>query len=309
MGSTDGAVWFVGDLSDPWVVAIAGVVPRKLGLVQVHCPDDLPDRLFEPARPPRLVVLHRQRLTAADAQRIERYRTGAAPGAAPAIILCIGPYVRYEELERWSGRADLVLSEATAADVLPRHVARLVEGREVPPITPDTAGFRIEVSSGNYHLCRALVDTCASAGYRVQPVEDLPRADGAVFPAPPSPVNEPVLTIWDVPMLEPDWPDRLERRARLHGPIIALIGFADRTSVALAKARGAIACLELPYNVDDLLDVMDRAARSLPPERWPTPARVEPPHRLPPRPRQRKVDREAPAAVPWSDRDRKPPIA
>jgi FixJ family two-component response regulator len=121
-------------------------------------------------------------------------------------------------------------------------------------------------------------------------------------------LNEPVLTIWDVPVLEPDWPERLERRSRLSGPIVAIMGFADRTSVAQAKTRGAIACLELPYNVDDLLDVIDRAARSLPLERWPTPARIELPHRLPPRSRRRKVERETPAAVPWSDRDRKPTI-
>ena len=43
--------------------------------------------------------------------------------------------------------------------------------------------------------------------------------------------------------------------------MIALFGFADRETVTLAKAAGPIACLELPYHVDDLIDVIDRAAR------------------------------------------------
>ena len=119
----------------------------------------------------------------------------------------------------------------------------------------------------------------------------------------PRPSAERTLTIWDVPVLEPDWSQRLERRSRTNGPVIALFGFADRETVTLAKASGAIACLELPYNVDDLIDVIDRAARSLSTERWPIPVRVEQPHRLPPPPRRRKDRQERPAAaVPWSDR-------
>jgi hypothetical protein len=308
MGATEGAIWFVGDLSDPWVMAIAGVIPRSAGLVQVHCPGELPDHLFEPGRPPRLVVLHRQRLTAADTQRLQRYRKDAAPNAALSIILCVGPYVRHEQVERGLGLADLVLSEATAADVLPRHVARLVERREAPRGEAAAAGFRIDVASGNYHLRLALVEACASGGYRAIPVDDLDPGYGASrFPLPALP-GERVLTIWDVPVLEPEWPDRLERRARLSGPVITLIGFADRASVALARARGAIACLELPYNVDDLLDVIHRSTRSLPVEKWPMPARIEMPHRLPPRPRRRNAERDTPTAVPWSDHDRKPTI-
>ena len=120
---------------------------------------------------------------------------------------------------------------------------------------------------------------------------------------------ERTLTIWDVPLLEPDWSQRLERRSRANGPVIALFGFADRETVTLAKACGAIACLELPYDVDDLIDVIDRAARTLSPERWPIPVRVEQPHRLPPPPRRGRIASERPAAAtPWSDRDRKPRV-
>ena len=187
--------------------------------------------------------------------------------------------------------ADLVISEATAADILPRHVARLVARREGRSTRAETAGFRIEVAGGNHDLCQAVVEACAAAGYRAAAgrlTSKSPAAAGSDELAAQR-VAERTLTIWDVPLLEPDWSQRLERRSRSNGPVIALFGFADRETVTLAKACGAIACLELPYNVDDLIDVIDRAARSLSPERWPIPVRVEQPHRLPPPPRRRKA--------------------
>jgi hypothetical protein len=308
MNPSGGAVWFVGDLSDPWVAAIADACRQAPGLVEINCLGDLPDTSNAPSQPPRLIVIHCPRLTSADAERLKRFRDQGASSTAPAIILCIGPYVRYEELERWSALADVVLSEATAPDVLPRHVAKFAEADMRRAARNDTARFRVDVAGGNYDMCRVVVDACAGAGYRACQIDELEvRHDG------PSPVSsssfEPVLTIWDVPVLEPDWAERLERRARLCGPVIALFGFPDRTTVSLAKARGAIACLELPYNVDDLLDVIDRAGRSIPIESWPVAARAEPPHRLPPRPRGRKSKRDTPEVMPWSDRDAKPTIA
>ncbi len=106
-----------------------------------------------------------------------------------------------------------------------------------------------------------------------------------------------------MPVLETQWCERLKHYSQSTGPVIALLGFADRTIVAEAKAHGAVACIELPYDVDDLIDVIDRTARNVPPASWPLPARVERPHFLPPRPRRRRQPREAPApapAPPWS---------
>jgi hypothetical protein len=80
------------------------------------------------------------------------------------------------------------------------------------------------------------------------------------------------------------------------------MGFADRATVATAKASGAIACLDLPFEIDDLVDAVERAARSAAPDRWPLPARVEPPHHLPPRPRRRAPSRESTSvAPPWRE--------
>jgi hypothetical protein len=305
--SSEGVLWFVADLSDPWVVSIAEVLVRCTSIVQVHCPGEVPDCPYDLARPPRLVIMHRQRLTAADALRLKAYRDPKLPAAAPVIILCVSPYVRYDELERWSGLANHVIFEATAGDVLPRHIARVVDGREGRIARIDPTGFRIEVAGSNRYLCEGLVEACVSAGYRAVAVDDLDEAArvGAP-PAAPSPA-ERALTIWDVPVLEPDWAERLERRTRLTGPVIALCGFADRDVVVTAKARGAVACLELPYDVDDLIDVVDRVGRSIPADIWPKHMRVELPHRLPPHPRRRKQQQDtSTGAVPWSDRDRKP---
>jgi hypothetical protein len=244
-----------------------------------------------------LIVVHRHRFTAVDAQRLTDYRTGPAAGERPAVLLCISPYVRYEELERWSLLADLVISEATAADVLPRHVARLagVPGESAARI--EAPRFRIEVAGGNHDLCQAVVDACAGAGYRTQRVADLEVAGATGAQSSPLRTDEHALTIWDVPLLEPDWAQRLERRAGTTGPVIALVGFPDREIVTVAKRSGAIACLELPYNVDDLIDIIERTSRTLSSERWPIPARVEQPHQLPPPPRGRRQHREHPAAA------------
>jgi CheY-like chemotaxis protein len=289
MDSADDALWFMGDLSDPWVVMIAGELARCTRIVQVHCPGELSERPFDGDCPPRMIVIHRHRFTAVDAERLKNYRDAPADAAGPAIFLCISPFVRYEELERWSGLADLVISEATAAEILPRHVARLVQGQEGRTTRADTAGYRVEVAGSNHDLNRALVEACEAAGYRALPIGDAEPGIAARSRTSLASPAERVLTIMDVPVLEPDWSERLERLARRNGPVIALIGFADRETVALAKARGAVACLELPYDVDDLIDVIDRTVHALSLQRWPMPGRAERPHRLPPPPRRRAV--------------------
>ena len=43
-----------------------------------------------------------------------------------------------------------------------------------------------------------------------------------------------------MPVLESEWPTRLASLARL-GPVVALLGFADRSTVTLARRQGAAA--------------------------------------------------------------------
>jgi hypothetical protein len=293
MDESQGAIWFFGDLSDPWVVSIADTLPVSQGVVRMDCPGELARRPFEAGRPPRLIVVHRQRLTAGDADRLKEWRIQAGAENSLALVLCVGPYVRYEELERYSGLADLVLSEATACDVLPRHAGRLLDGRQSRPPRAGAGGsIRLLVATASGELGRTVAEACAAAGYRVEQADD--HVVGALLRArignDPAPAGETVLTVWDVPVLE-DWTERLERHTRHAGPVIALMGFPDRTTVALAKSMGAVTCLELPLNLDDLIDAIDRFARTMAKEPQAATSRVEPPHILPPNSRRRAADR------------------
>jgi hypothetical protein len=68
------------------------------------------------------------------------------------------------------------------------------------------------------------------------------------------------------------------------GPVVALLGFADRALVELARRHGATACLDVPFDVADLIGLLDRLASGAGdrPE-----VRGEPGHALPPSPASR----------------------
>jgi hypothetical protein len=303
------AVGFIGDLSDPWVVAIADALSTSRAVHRVDHTGPLPAWPFEAPDPPCAAVIHRHKLGPPDARRLEEWRNRDAdrPGR---LFLCVSPYVRYEELERWSGLVELVISEATAADVLPGQLARRLDGQTRRRPSCAAAPIRIEIAGGDDELCRALVDACVHAGYSAGQVDEQeiggypqgrPRDRSAT-------AAERVLTIWEVPVLEPGWPQRLEWRAHRTGPVIGLAGFADRVIVARAKEAGAVACLDLPCDLDDLTDAVDRAVSSTPPGAWPIPARSEPAHVLPPPRRNARRRGSLAAASGWPDRGPLPTI-
>ena len=124
----------------------------------------------------------------------------------------------------------------------------------------------VSVVSDHFELRETLAEACEVAGYLARPVRDLSEA------APGG------LAVWDIPVLRTDWPRGLARRASA-GPVVALLGFADRATVGQARAHGASACLELPFDLADLVFVLDRLAAP----------RIEPRTRcrpLPPPPRR-----------------------
>jgi len=90
-----------------------------------------------------------------------------------------------------------------------------------------------------------LADACEAAGY---PSFNVPGDLSA---------STTDWVVWDVPVLEPYWPGLLVEAAQEHR-VIALLGFADRESVAIAKRNGALACLDLPCEPIDLIAVLDR---------------------------------------------------
>lgn len=305
MDVSQSLVWFIGDLSDPWITSVADGIARVRPLRRVDCPGSLPADLFDRTLPPRLIVIHRHHLGADDVDRLTDWRGPQGSNASPAVFLCLGPYVRYVDLERVSRLVDLVVPEATAAEVLPRHVVRLIEGAERLASRPAYLAFRIEVASGNESIGRAVLEACAAAGYRAEAIDDQEIGGIIRVRNRQGPSTERVLTIWEIPVLEPGWAERLEWRVLRTGPLIALAGFADREIVGRARAGGAATCLELPCDLDDLIDAIERVVRSNDPETWPVPPRAEPAHALPPR-SHRHAHRRGNLAAPTPSSDRGP---
>jgi hypothetical protein len=267
--------WFVGDLADPWVAAIAAALP--VGTLRIPCGGDLPEA-WPAGGLPGTVVLHRPLLSPLDAERLRRLRALGEP--APRVVLCVGPHARYHQFERWSALVDVVLPEATARETVGRHVG--------PPARASGPRPAVAVVSGHFEQRRTLADACRAAGYRAEPARDWSGA------APAAPA------VWDVPVLDDDWPSLLEAQAASR-IVVALLGFADRQTVGLARARGAAACLDLPCDAADLAFVLDRLA--------PRPGvirTVEPAHALPPAPaawrrRPRNPEEHSPTSRPLAD--------
>ena len=159
----------MGDLSDPWVVSIAEALARCAGIVQVHCPGDLPDRPFEPDRPPRLIVIHRHRFTAVDAQRLKEYRGCPGRRRVHPRSCCVS--ARMFGMKSWNAGRRWRTSSFRKRRPPTSCPARQPAGREARrPVARGRDGrLRIEVAGGNHDLCQAVVEACTAAGYRTHP--------------------------------------------------------------------------------------------------------------------------------------------
>ena len=251
-------IWFTGDLGDPGSRAIASALPH--GRTRwIDAPGDFPRRWPGiAAESPRVVVLHRGVLQATDGERVARLR-GRLGGSRP-IILCVGPHVRYAEIDRWMRWVDVVLTESVAAETIVRHV-QTAEG--VSSVLGGEAGKRgqtpeswsvqahrtVSVVSTNPELRATLAAILRSGGYEVVELVQLEDSGGSAG----------VATVWDVPVLEPTWRDRLATMSATV-PVVTLVGFLDRSTANLARVSGASACLDLPCDLADLVGAVDRVA-------------------------------------------------
>lgn len=272
MDSKIPAVYFSGDMGDPWVVDIAAALAD---FRLIPCEGEgrgIPSRPFDPSDPAKALVLHRSRLSPVDVERLVELRRELGAERWPKIAVCVGPYARYAEVERVTNLVECVLPEATARETLPRRLAMMLGAPADRPARPDGEAPVVDIVSANFDLRRVLAEACLRAGYRA--VESSTLADSHHR------ADAPALTVWDVPVLEPRWTECLEKRSRT-GPVVALLGFADRDLVTLARKSGASACLDKLFIVDDLIYVLDRLTAGPP---APSPVRFQTPHATPPPP-------------------------
>lgn len=303
MNGIERAVWFLGDLDDPWVKSILASVSREHDVRAISCAGDLPERPFDDHQPPTVIILHRCRVSGADLARLEGWRAdGRSSGAR--LILCFSSYVRYEELERCGRLVDVMIGEATAAETLGRHLAEFLPAADRAVGLPVGERLPIDVASGDFNLRTVLSDALGQAGFRVT------RGSEPPCERPRSELNaREVVTVWDVPVLDDRWDELLRRQSRL-GAVIALLGFADRPTVERARKAGASACLDMPVDLDDLVHVVDRVARGARSQG----NRAEPAHLLPPVPAGRggrglaAIRGRIAHQEPWPDDDVEPRI-
>ena len=100
MAATTDTIGFIGDLLDPWVAAIADALPTNLVIKRVNCAGDIPEEPFGLGQSPALVVLHRHGLSALDRARMKRWTETSESKLKPTVVLCVSPYVRYDDIER-----------------------------------------------------------------------------------------------------------------------------------------------------------------------------------------------------------------
>jgi hypothetical protein len=274
-------IWIQGDLQDPWLRSLVERLAESASVRVIPPSEQIPSQP-QGAFSPRVVVVHQSRLSPADVSRLHAWRLEWGPGAQITTILCVGPLARFAEVELLVSEFDVTVTETTLEASVLRRI-RSGGNRSTPQVGIRRDSISVAVDSPDPELRDLLSEICDNVGFHV--VE--PRAvDAAVASGSPCPGrNQKLVTLWDVPVLEPAWSQWLARKSR-RGPIVALLGFGDRELASLAEAHGADSCLELPFDNDDLAFAIEEAVvsrRKIPPPRlWRnTPARRSPAPSIP----------------------------
>lgn len=243
-------VIFAGDSQDRIVhAAMTNLIQENVTLQTFEWPEgaNLPDRLLgaiSALDTPARLVLHRKGLGPREIAILSQLRESAGIVRNECMVeLIVGDLVRYADLQIASTLVDRIVPESIAADLLASHSISTNPNRHQGDSQP------IGLLSANQALSNTLKDVLLEWGYD-------PRClRGWSDPAIPA----GALLIWDVPMLSDRWEIRLRDQSRVR-PILALLGFADRTTVNRAREAGAVACLDLPFDLEDLEKVLTRFA-------------------------------------------------
>jgi hypothetical protein len=191
-----------------------------------------------------LILIHRRCVGPMEIQFISELRSAldVARTGRPKLELVVGDLVRYAEMQTLEQVVDRITPEAVMADLLPGRLARF-RGL-VPSPTKDQAQAQVGILSTNRDLAAILADLVQWAGFT--PVlangwSDRKLASGA-------------LVVWDVPVLSSRWLAELQAQSRRR-PVVALLPMSHRDTTAQARAAGAVACLDLPFETEDLANL------------------------------------------------------
>jgi hypothetical protein len=229
----------VGDPGDPWTARLIERTPRPRLIV-----DPAPaafEAWPEAACNAGRVVVHAAALDVRLTLALRSLRRETPPDVP--FLLVQHPLNRYAQVEPLVGLFTDVLTEATALEVL--------DGRLAPGPVPSGPAAEVAIVSNLSELGYWLHAACRAAGFEPR----LARRWADVG-------SEPI-AVWDLPVPDGGWEDRLRREARRRA-VIVLGGFLDRPLVERLDALGAAACLDLPCSADDLAHVLNRLAIGLP---------------------------------------------
>ena len=245
-------VLLIGDRTDPLFQQLVHVTTDSGSTCRsIHWPEngEPPEALYKDAKARPLgrglILLHRRCVGPTELQTISALRDALDESRShrPRLELVVGDLVRYAEVQILEQVVDRITPEAVMADVLPGRLARLA-GRVLKPLAEQRIA-QVGVISTNQDLAAILADLVAWSG--LTPVLAKGWSDRGL--------SSNSLVIWDIPVLSGRWPAELQAQSRRRR-VLALLAMGHRDSIAQARAAGAVACLDLPFETEDLADLL-----------------------------------------------------
>lgn len=243
----DPAILCIGDAQDTLFGQVQRIAESRYSPVQ--WPENRPLKI-DPALIAQLhqrdvVLVHRRNVGPIEVESITRIRRlieSKGPDR-PRFELILGDLARYADVQILATLTDRITPEGVALEVLAGRIRRLT-GKH-----PATEPFHEQQAIGLLSQSRPLMEMLAEwvrfCGF--EPV----IMDGWSDPK----LSAGSLVIWDAPLLNDRWETELKAQAHRR-PVIALLGMTTRDLTARAKVAGAVACLDLPFETDDLTDLI-----------------------------------------------------
>lgn len=191
------------------------------------------------------LLIHRRNIGPSEIQTISAIRQrleGSGP-RRPRIELVLGDLARYSDVQTLAAMSDRITPEGIITEVLPFRLQRL--RNQVPRSVSGNFPSKVGLLSQNRSLMEMLAEWIQFIGH--QPV----IVNGWSDPR----ISRSGLMIWDVPLLNSRWETELLNQTKRR-PVITLMGMATRDLTEQARAAGAIGCLDLPFESDDLIDMI-----------------------------------------------------